>query len=136
MPTDAEIMTVIEGLYGLVLDTHYSAAFVSAHRPIAESRAHVSVFGIYYTQALAMLLAHQVVRLDPLGALNSGGVTAPPGGVSSITTGRQSVVYRAPKGAAMGMPFSEAALANTKPGQDFLALLDSRTHTLPMVVTL
>jgi len=92
-------------------------------------------FGAYKYIAMANLLAHVVLRLDPEGVLGGGGGGIYNGPVRSISTASISVSYGGATAATGSVTGVDAELLTTVAGSAFIALRNTRAAIMtPRVV--
>lgn len=124
MLSDAETLSLAREMWPSVTIAYASDAFLLAWLPMCRDEVDACLFGSTYDMAVACLLAHYAMVVDPGGTGAGSGV----GALASLSTGRISVSYLSDD--SIG-----GTHGTTKPGQAFDRL--AMTHRPgPMMVEL
>lgn len=123
MPDAAAVIARARALWPPLTIAAASDAFLTASLDWAVKVDSGEIDPPSYLDRLALLVAHRAYAVDPAGALGTGGGGGGP--ATSIRTRDLAVTYGS-TAAASSASGTDAWLATTAPGREYLALRDSR----------
>lgn len=127
LPPDSTIIAMARGIYPAL--TTIPDVVLEGLLPWCRAMCSLRGFGGQYTLAVSLLLCHSTFTLDPTGTLTPGGGGGVGGSVTSISTISMSASFGGSGvvGAATAMSETDAALATTRWGQQYLMLRRGRS---------